>query len=956
MSKYILSFAKRNLVGKTDEYLFLLWVTYKASMRSGRISDSIKQRLSSVNTEALTKDYQKLASRLHRILTTKPELDWVAPSGLNQLKILQVKNFRGFGEITSDDKGSVFRLSRGKNIFYAPNGGGKTSLCEALEYGITGHIKEADRRKTKIRHYISRSNLKPLVKIYDATNSEVVTSLTWANCFIDRNRLQEFSLLGSKDTGSAEKDVLAVLFGLEEYQTLLSRFVLPPSFNLQTFKKVVSADTLELIKSERAIHHERIVHYNRSIEKCNESACDLLQIHRKKQGEIKSKYGLLKKLLKKKNERFKSLASPEGPAYSKKNTLEAFVKISTKLLLSKKEIDNQYLENAGNINYQAIFSAIKNLYELDGDSEYCPACLTPVLETKINPFHRATAELEKLHFLSKIQSNEQALNIRLVKCGSFIGEIVKALDMNVSTGVEHDFEISALRDALENFNVATDRSATSIKLIEEYLAVYRAMPDQVEKYVLLCEEKELEKIAFNEKKVALEKQITTLQAIIERLLEISNEKNQYIESIKVERINLTRLHARYKKLWIDSDSYKKYNSLLDNVTLAYKDLYQDLMGFKVDLESQRLAGIETKAAQYYQQINTHDEDHEKIKSLNFEKQSDGYRIIITTLLDEHLDAFSVLSEGHLRALGLSILLAMAEKNQLPIIVFDDVVNAIDSDHRSNIINLIFSDDYLRKVQMIITTHDRLFWERFCSISEKVSDADQNSSLILKYSNKGIIFFDYAGGFRNKIEYAMSVFDVRQALIYCRIWFETMAIEYCIENKIHVTAQFTASNYLKRNNHLQISLEKTFRLIEENISYDKRYFDLIKNDLINWGGQNQEHHAFDEFGFNFVHSKTSDEISKIYDAIRMLECQLFLERKKISCNERKIDLDQRIVREQNKIANLNAAPAHTQENAARRLRALQKHYGNNQEELQFIAQCELTTSAIVALHAPELGSN
>src|SRR4051812_7105529 len=44
---------------------------------------------------------------LQKILDARPELDWIAPSGLRPLATLQVKNFRGFGALGADDKGTL---------------------------------------------------------------------------------------------------------------------------------------------------------------------------------------------------------------------------------------------------------------------------------------------------------------------------------------------------------------------------------------------------------------------------------------------------------------------------------------------------------------------------------------------------------------------------------------------------------------------------------------------------------------------------------------------------------------------------------------------------------------------------------------------------------------------------------------------------------------------------------
>src|SRR5690606_22773631 len=221
-----------------------------------------------------------------------------------------------------------------------------------------------------------------------------------------------------------------------------------------------------------------------------------------------------------------------------------------------------------------------------------------------------------------------------------------------------------------------------------------------------------------------------------------------------------------------------------------------------------------------------------------------------------------------------------------------------------------SDRYLRRTQMVVTTHDRLFWERFCIIADRQPQADQHTSCVLSYTNKGIVAVDHSGGFQGKVHDALRVYDVRQALIYCRIWFESIVIEYCLENAVSITAQFGKSQ-LKKNVYLQVSLERTFSLIEPVLAYDPAHFNLIKNDLVNWAGQNQEHHAFDEGSLNFVHSKTSKEVVRIYDAIRLLECQLFPARKKGAGEKYLAEVNEKIEIARRKLAGLARAPVDVQ---------------------------------------------
>jgi energy-coupling factor transporter ATP-binding protein EcfA2 len=94
------------------------------------------------------------------------------------------------------------------------------------------------------------------------------------------------------------------------------------------------------------------------------------------------------------------------------------------------------------------------------------------------------------------------------------------------------------------------------------------------------------------------------------------------------------------------------------------------------------------------------------------------------------DALRVLSEGHLRCLGLSILLAKNIHDAHNVIIFDDVVNAIDDEHRTGIINELFSNNLLSEKQMILTTHGEDFIKRL------------ENQLLSKGLNKKLTRYDF----------------------------------------------------------------------------------------------------------------------------------------------------------------------------------------------------------------------
>nr|WP_238485330.1 hypothetical protein [Rahnella ecdela] len=72
------------------------------------------------------------------------------------------------------------------------------------------------------------------------------------------------------------------------------------------------------------------------------------------------------------------------------------------------------------------------------------------------------------------------------------------------------------------------------------------------------------------------------------------------------------------------------------------------------------------------------------------------------------DALIIFSEGHIKCLGLAILLAKNIVQGCPVVIFDDVVNAIDDEHRDGIWRTFFEDGLLDDKQIILTSHAEEF--------------------------------------------------------------------------------------------------------------------------------------------------------------------------------------------------------------------------------------------------------
>lgn len=614
--------------------------------------------------------------------------------------------------------------------------------------------------------------------------------------------------------------------------------------------------------------------------------------------------------------------------------------IAKRLLNRRTQIETIFLQRASDVNYRAVFEALEAIEQQS--EQTCPACLTPLDQVTVNPFERARDQIKALGALEALKQSKLKNDAQVVLWASRIATGISSVKGNVYADVPCPLAMDALEAVLAEFHTATDRSTVAASVLNAFIALCANSTVQIEAYLRACERKQREVYQAEVQAARLDELIEQLKKVDDSLKGKFDIKTREETDFKTANNRMLALIEQRTVLLNDSVDNSHFNQLLKDLQVEYRTLYDDLLDYKLELEKARITGIEAKAAEYYRAINNHDDDHEQIETLAFEKLTESYRIKITNVDGSLLDAFAVLSEGHLRALGLSILLAMAEKNNFPLIVFDDVVNAIDTDHRSNIIDLFFNDAYLRRIQMVVTTHDRLFWERFCIIADRHPQCDQHTNHVLSYTNKGIVVIDHAGGFQKKVHVALSVFDVRQALLYCRIWFESMVLEFCIENGVQVTANFNKSQ-LKRSMYLQVSLEHTFNLVEPLIDYDLSHFNLIKNDLVNWGGQNQEHHAFDEGSLNFVHSKTSGEVSKIYDAIRFLECQLFMDKKKESGERYLAEVNEKIEKGRRKLVGLARAPKEVQQEHEAGLRALEKRAIELTHELQFIERCVVSVA-------------
>ncbi|MDW2406394.1 AAA family ATPase, partial [Vibrio sp. 1262-1] len=108
-----------------------------------------------------------------------------------QLKSIEIGPFRGFAKKESLSLHSLLVL------IYGPNGTGKSSFCEALEYGLLGAVEEAQNKRFRnqddyLKNAHTNSFSPPQILGVDHQGNDVVLQpdeSLYRFCFVEKNRI-----------------------------------------------------------------------------------------------------------------------------------------------------------------------------------------------------------------------------------------------------------------------------------------------------------------------------------------------------------------------------------------------------------------------------------------------------------------------------------------------------------------------------------------------------------------------------------------------------------------------------------------------------------------------------------------------------------------------------------------------------------------------------------------------
>lgn len=144
---------------------------------------------------------------------------------ITQIKSFSVGPFRGFA------KQENFDLASQLVLIYGPNGTGKSSFCEALEYSLLGNVAEAESKRFRNKHdYLKNAHtnsfIPPILIGLDNQENDIPISANedlFRFCFVDKNRIDNFSRIAAQ-APAKQTELISTLFGLDAFSEFVRNF------------------------------------------------------------------------------------------------------------------------------------------------------------------------------------------------------------------------------------------------------------------------------------------------------------------------------------------------------------------------------------------------------------------------------------------------------------------------------------------------------------------------------------------------------------------------------------------------------------------------------------------------------------------------------------------------------------------------------------------------------------
>lgn len=621
---------------------------------------------------------------------------------LERVHELLVGPFRGFM------RPETFDLSRSITLVYGANGTGKSSFCEALETTLLGSINEAQVKRVDHRTYCDNARLRRHVPPVLTSISEGKTLIpvqpneeAYRFCFIEKNRLDAFARIAARTPGD-QRQLIATLFGMDQFADFVRGFnpSLDENLNLvgQQAQELVARRTrlaaAEQVIREYAVKLEQLdlqeailaakIHPNSTYS----AICEWLLGTETQQGRLAYVQACLD--------------APSPVVYGVTAAgltalLNEAYRANETWLTSTAELTRR----SGEVSYKQLYEAVLQL--ADSVPGACPACGTNLKDVADNPYGRASKGLEQLAELSELQrrSNEQrealqeamrALHLAMMDAARALAILLpEQLQRAALPVLPHAFQGDWLQVWMDDERRAWQALLALCNEVERADEQARVLQEQ--RSALAEERQRLDsfRIEIERAKILRAANETHLLEAKDTVALFDEANRELIAAVAAEE-PIVQTHHRVKH--------------------AYDGFIAELKSYLEELPAQLLQGLGHSARDLYNSFNRDDPPTDLLHALWLPLAENGkIELEFSSEPGVRYDALIVLSEGHIKCLGLSILLAKNLAENCPIVIFDDVVNAIDDEHRNGIWRTFFEDRLLDAKQVILTSHAEEFLHR-----------------------------------------------------------------------------------------------------------------------------------------------------------------------------------------------------------------------------------------------------
>jgi len=642
---------------------------------------------------------------------TLPDIQAVAADGAwpwKRLRHLTIGPFRGFRTP------EPFDLQKRVILFYGPNGSGKTSLCEALEYALLGSVEEAETKRIDGRAYLANLHARrfevPALQATDHQNREIAVASnpdTFRFCFIEKNRIDAFSRIAARPPAQ-RTELIATLFGMDKFNDFVGHFneSIDQQLVLTATKQLALTGKQNALAAEQAaVNGEAKALLNLAAE---EAALALTH-------SVGMTYAGLKALI----------GSAEAPG-----RLQELDGILNAMPLAAIGISRDGLFNAfeaarlaqeelsgvaakldartSQVSFKDLYTAVLALQVTHRD--HCPACDTPLTDATSNPFEKAKAGLLELKELGGLQEQSKTAHGKVATASRELRRQFGILGTFMMAHREQDAPVERFLAGLASepagewwsgiypASLPQEGASDDAVTIEAILAVADRAAAQDASSSVARQERQRH---ANERAALVDLQLSIQAQDL--------KSKQLVDGIAAAKGRIAAFDVNNAQLIRDVAQEARDIERDSPIKAAYDRFLALLRSYRNHLPGTLMAGLNDAAMNLYNEFNRNDLDLDKLTALHLPLTGEQkIEISFRGNPQVRVDALRILSEGHIRCLGLAILLAKGQSIQSPLIVFDDAINAIDHDHRSGIRETIFESDHFADTQLIVTCHSNEF--------------------------------------------------------------------------------------------------------------------------------------------------------------------------------------------------------------------------------------------------------